>query len=160
VTTKMESSEIFEDFERALPYLEKAGYDGDQNLALVGETLDVSFFCCCWPLVMNRDGSSGGGEFSGGVEVDFSVDHRGEKRIRPPIFKGVGVTIGCLRCEVPLAIEDAQAAPRSERLGARRWCDGGQGAGGGVNGGAEELKECISKLEERPVVHRQWKMGE
>jgi len=39
------------------------------------------------------------------------------------------VTIGFL--------EDAQAAPRSEELGAGRLCGGGRGAGGGLNCGAE-----------------------
>ena len=36
-TTKMESSEIFVDKERALPYLENGEFDGDRNLASVGE---------------------------------------------------------------------------------------------------------------------------
>ena len=40
MTTKMESSKILEDIERALPYLEKGGYDGDRNLASVGETVE------------------------------------------------------------------------------------------------------------------------
>ena len=37
-TTKMESSEIFVDKERALPYLENGEFDGDRKLASVGET--------------------------------------------------------------------------------------------------------------------------
>ena len=40
-TTKMEFSEIGADLEIALPYLEKGVYDGDRNVASVGETLEV-----------------------------------------------------------------------------------------------------------------------
>ena len=45
--------------------------------------------------MVNRDGSGGGGELSGGGEGEFSVGERGEgKRIRPPFFEGVGETKG------------------------------------------------------------------
>ena len=71
----------------------------------------------------------GEGELSGGVGDNISVDREGGKSRRPPIFEGVGVTIGCL--------EDVRAVPRSEGLGAERWCGGGRGAGVGMNSGAE-----------------------
>ena len=38
MTTKMESSENVADLEIALPYLENGEFDGDRNLASVGET--------------------------------------------------------------------------------------------------------------------------
>ena len=51
--------------------------------------------------MLNSDGSGGGdgegngeGDFRGGVEVGFSGDREGGKRIRPPFFEGVGVTAG------------------------------------------------------------------
>jgi len=52
---------------------------------------------------MNSDGSGGGG--SGGGEGDFLAGGMcgGKNSIRPPIFEGVGVAIGCL--------EDARATP-------------------------------------------------
>ena len=49
MTTEMESAEIFVDSERALPHLEKGGYDGDRNLASVGETVKVSYFLVALP---------------------------------------------------------------------------------------------------------------
>ena len=96
-----------------------------------------------FPPVLNGNGSgcggevSGGGErsgcgegeLSGGVGDNISVDREGGKSRRPPIFEGVGVTIGCL--------EDVRAVPRSEGLGAERWCCGGRGAGVGLKDGAE-----------------------
>ena len=63
--------------------------------------------------------------------------------IRPPIFEGVGVTLRGLRREIPFTIEDARAVPRTEGLRSGRWCDGGRGAGGGVNGGAESRRRGI-----------------
>ena len=48
--------------------------------------------------MLNKDGSGGGGsgegDFRGGVEVGFSGDREGGKRIRPPFFEGVGETKG------------------------------------------------------------------
>ena len=38
---KMEASEIFAEIERALPYLENGEFDGDRNVASVGETGEV-----------------------------------------------------------------------------------------------------------------------
>ena len=49
MTTKTESSEIFADSEITLPYLKKGAYDGDRNLASVGETLKVPFFVVVLP---------------------------------------------------------------------------------------------------------------
>ena len=49
MTTKMESAEIFGDIERALPYLEKGGYDGDRNFASVGEDLEISYCLVALP---------------------------------------------------------------------------------------------------------------
>ena len=50
------------------------------------------------PPVLNKDGSGGGGsgegDCRGGVEVEFSGDREGGKRIRPPFFEGVGETKG------------------------------------------------------------------
>ena len=50
------------------------------------------------PPVVNSDGSggsgSGAGDFCGGVEVEFSGDREGRKRIRPPFFEGVSETKG------------------------------------------------------------------
>ena len=48
---------------------------------------------------MKNDGIGGGvgsgeGDFRGGVEVGFSGDREGGKRIRPPFFEGVGETKG------------------------------------------------------------------
>ena len=48
-TTKMELSEIFVDKERALPYLENGEFDGDRDLASVGETVKVSYFLVALP---------------------------------------------------------------------------------------------------------------
>jgi len=47
-------------------------------------------------------GGSGEGEFRGGVEVVFSGDREGGKRIRPPFFEGVGETKGIAGPEVRL----------------------------------------------------------
>ena len=46
------------------------------------------------PPVVNRDGSRGGGELSGGGEGEFMVERGGGKRIRPHFFEGVGDTTG------------------------------------------------------------------
>ena len=83
------------------------------------------------PPGLRGDGIGGGGEVcggcegdcSGGVEGECSVDRGGVKSRRPPIFEGVGLTIGCS--------EEVRAAPRSEGLGAGRWCDGGRVTGVG-----------------------------
>ena len=49
MATGTESAEMVEVFERALPYLEKGGYDGDRDLASVGETVEVSYFLAALP---------------------------------------------------------------------------------------------------------------
>ena len=45
----MESSEILEDYERALPYLEDGENDEDRDLASVGKTWEVSLFLVALP---------------------------------------------------------------------------------------------------------------
>ena len=49
MTTKMESSENVADLEIALPYLENGVYDGDRDLASVGETVKFSHFLAALP---------------------------------------------------------------------------------------------------------------
>ena len=49
MTTETKSSKILVDMERALPYLEKGGYDGDRNLASVGKTVEVLYFLVALP---------------------------------------------------------------------------------------------------------------
>ena len=48
-TMKMESSEILEDYERALPYLEDGENDEDRDLASVRKTWEVSLFLVALP---------------------------------------------------------------------------------------------------------------
>ena len=75
---------------------------------------------------MKSDGSGGGGgsgegDFRGGVEVGFSGDREGGKRIRPPFFEGVGETKG-------IAGRGVRLVPVVK--------GGGEGPDGGVKDGA------------------------
>ena len=45
----MDLSEILGKSERALPYLEKGGYDGDRNEASVGKTSEVAYCLAALP---------------------------------------------------------------------------------------------------------------
>ena len=65
---------------------------------------------------MKSDGSGGGGG-SGGGEGEFSAGGCLENKRRPPIFEGVGETIGGSTREVSLVGEGAGEVPRTEGHG-------------------------------------------